>query len=195
MRSQTNKDLVLGRGPVSGTGEALSDKEALEILDERIESPRPSDAPDIGVVIDPEKKSATEGHPQQVELLDYGKWVSPIEAEPLPAAASHVIKGRIAFEQYADAFLGIWKQSMPRCIVAVPNPQTPLIEILDRSFDPWSKEVLQARQLASPLRLRVMVEDAVFDVTVSPTDAAKPGFTLRDLLEETGPRWISSYEP
>lgn len=39
------------RGPVSGTGEPLSDEDALKILDERVD-PLEGEAPGIGVVIE-----------------------------------------------------------------------------------------------------------------------------------------------
>lgn len=54
-RTQENDDLVVGRGPVSGTGEAMSDADALAVLDERVE-PSSSEygMPNVGAVIDPE---------------------------------------------------------------------------------------------------------------------------------------------
>lgn len=51
-RFDDNRDLAVHRGSMSGTGEALSDEEALAILDERIDSPEGED-PDIR--IDPEQ--------------------------------------------------------------------------------------------------------------------------------------------
>jgi hypothetical protein len=162
-----DKDLVTGRGPVAGTGEALSDEEALEILDERVKSPQASAAPDIGVVIDPGQEGETvEKHPHQEQLLDM-------------------------FNKTQH-----WASQMPRCVVTVPNPQTPLTSILKRSFDPLSGAMGQIPTLASALRLRVMVGDSMFDLLLSPADAAKPGYTLEDLLDEAGPlTWAQSYEP
>lgn len=153
-----------GRGPVAGSGKPLSDSEALKILDE---VPEP-EAPDIGVVINPESDPAPGAGQQtlvpQREPLDFTSWV-----EQRPGHYS-VIKH-------------LPSGTEPKVVLSARSLDTPIVALIDPlsgiygdrySHGFWDK----------PVVIQLMIEDQEFNVRCPRDLVERPGATLWDLLRQ-----------
>jgi hypothetical protein len=180
--SSTNRrddDLVTGRGPVSGSGDPLSDQDALAILDERVESHMPEVAPDIGVVVI-DRSEPEVGPAQGQQHLGLGE-----EAEK---AVAVLIEDLHSQPWSSELDWGSLKQmlepSAPRCIVRA-GLETSLPVLIDTSCRKLGAKPLYFSPGAS-MRLRVLLDDSTFDVSLSSHDLDEPDLTIRDLLGRAG---------
>jgi hypothetical protein len=157
--------VITGRGPGSGTGQPLSDEDALAILDERVEESSDKDKnPDIGVVIDPDKAIASsEREPKKF-------WMEPI-AEPMFDPSPYTDLGGYytkARERFAP--------EVPRCIVITDKLETPLRSILKCSYS--------SRPSCAPhsLWVKLLLDEELIDVDLAPERISAEA-TLLDLLK------------
>lgn len=175
------QDRVVYRGPVSGTGEALSDEDALKILDERIDSGK-GDLPDIGVVIErSEVKSAPARGQQSLAFAD--------EIERLHET---FLRGELYHHHEKPPPSITWAQ-LPwseGCVLCEQSKSHPIVKaglgtklplLIDTSYRNLPRKGLGPSH-HSPVRLRLMFGDAIYDVSVEPKDLDQPNLTVRDLL-------------
>jgi hypothetical protein len=189
-RTHEHDDVVVERGPVSGTGEALPDSDALAILDERVGPTAPEHGvPDIGVVIDPGSEEKTAGSSQQPFVIT-GTWptLAPSSLKPRTGHLEYGSKyfiddSRQAFSECQKMF----EPYAPKTIVSAPGIRTPLKSIIDCSYDYrlWREGRSSSWNLHSSLILLVIHGNSRIEVELSPVELEKSGATLFDLLRST----------
>lgn len=181
-RSDDNQDRVMYRGPVSGTGKALSDEDALQILDERVD-PAEGEVPDIGIVI--ERPGSEEESLQGQQQLGLAKGVEKFQ---------DTLRVLDELQRHPGASTGSWSKASwtegcPMCRhsthhhpIVKADLGTKLPLLIDTSFGGPGMKGVDSPSYDFPVRLRVLFGDSIFDVSVEPKDLDQPDLTVRDLL-------------
>jgi hypothetical protein len=172
-RFDDNLDLVVHRGPVSGTGEALSDKDALRILDEWVD-PSEGGVPDIGIVIDPEQPQLPTEAAQQELPSERG--------EPGPDFMS--------WRSGADwpSMRQLFGPEAPRRIFRAQGLQTPIRTVLKETCDFPDAFSGKSTFFDAPIVLRVLSSDSLIDLILLPEDCRQLDLTLFDLMARSDPK-------
>ncbi|HEY2716792.1 MAG TPA: hypothetical protein VGI73_11300 [Solirubrobacterales bacterium] len=170
MAADTTKSggLKNARGPVAGKGRALPDSEALKILDERPQD----DAPDIGVVIDPEPEVRP---PSQQRLLPPGP-----KAEPISLGHLYGASWREQENLEWEPFLAAAKAS--KWLVRAESMQTPISYVLDCSLGSHDPEWWDNWQSSQVIFIRLLSSNSRIDLACPRYIVERPGTTLQDLL-------------
>jgi hypothetical protein len=163
------RDQVIYRGPVSGTGEALSDEDALKILDERVDSSE-GEVPDIGVVI------ATEQSQLQLQR-GMAEPRRPDEEGDIGAFGSFPYE----VSDWA-ATRECFGREVPRRIVKAHGLQMSVKRVLEGVCDFPDTVSGEVRDIDTPIILRVVRKDVLIDLTLSPEECRRTDLTLSDLL-------------
>lgn len=175
MRVDNDKrDQVIYRGPVSGTGEALSDEDAIKILDERVDPPQ-AEIPAIGVVVDSEQAPLHDTSPHQ------GSLVAGKEGHE---SASHALTWMAHASEDWWSMRRLFGQEVPMRIVKVEGLQAPVRGVLCRSCGFSDQDVLGSIEFDAPIILRILARGAIYDLTLSPEDCRSPNLTLLELLKD-----------
>lgn len=166
-RPVQSEDLAIHRGPVSGTGEALSDEDALSILDEGV-GPSGSEVPDIGVVIDPDESPAQQ--------------VLPTSTEERQEAAPAAFAWKKQHLEDWPSMRRLFGSEAPKWIVKADGLETSLRSILSRSCGYQDRDFGESSYFDTPIIVRILSRDSLIDLTLTPEDCRRSDLTLSDLL-------------
>lgn len=173
----TRNDLVTQRGPASGTGKALPDKDALAILDKRIKPNEQTRTPDIGVLINP-------GTPHELSQT----WIPGSPSARLSDASlrsgAYGASRCMRFGSENPLWVReIFEPDVPEDIVIAEDITVPLGSVV---VWPPSPRPLQEKPRGYILFMRVAHAGTLVDLFLGATDLDKPDRTLSELIEGFG---------